>query len=315
MNKYLSEYKWSNIFAMLRNLKSEPRICKDSLNHELVVITGATSGIGTATAEVFASRGADLLLLNRNEEKSIALCEELKSKYNAICDYITVDFSKLSDVHLAAKKLSNLGRKIDVLIHNAGIYNTSRLLSADNLEEVFQTNYLSTFILNYSLKEKFRNQASGRIIFVNSEAYRFAVLGLDLENLSWEKRRYSGLISYGSAKLAQLLSMLKLDEYYRGSGVTINAMHPGNVKTNSGQNNGEIYKIFKKSILDRNALTPDVAAEALYYLGVSAEIAMSSGKFYNLTTEEEPAPPALDMAAAEKLWAKSLMLGGFYEKE
>lgn len=313
MNKYLPDYKWSNIFAMVHNLKGVPKICSDSYNHKLVVITGATSGIGYATAKKYASCGADLLLVNRNEQKSITICDELRNQYKVNTDYILVDFTRLSDIHTAAKKLLKIERKIDILIHNAGVYNTNRNLTVDGIEEVFQTNYLSTFILNYCLKEKFLNQAAGRIIFVNSEAYRFAVAGLDFDNLSWAKNRYSGILSYGNAKLAQLLSMLKFNKYFSGCGVTINAMHPGNVKTNSGQNNGIIYRVFKKLILDSNAQKADFAAEALYYLGVSEELASSSGKFFNLTTEEEPAPPALDMEAAEKLWAISLELGGIYE--
>ncbi len=314
MKRYLKEYQWSNIFAMLHNLKSEPQICGDSFHQHLVVITGATSGIGYATAKKYASHGADLLLVNRNEQKSKELCEALSSEYNVNCSFILADFTSLSDIHSSAAKLSNMDRNIDALIHNAGIYNTSRTFTEDQLEAVFQINYLSTFILNYSLREKFRNQSKGRILFVNSEAYRFAVWGLHLDDLAWKRHRYSGIKGYGSAKLAQLLSMLKFDVYFKGSGVTINAMHPGNVKTNSGQNNGAIYKFLKKLFLDQNTRPVDFAAEALYYLGVSDEVEKSSGKFYNLTTEEEPAPPALDREAAEKLWKISLELGGFHEK-
>ncbi len=315
MSHYLKEYKWSNVFTMVRNLQSKPRICTKTFNRHLVVITGATSGIGFATAKKYASHGADLLFINRNEQKSELLCETLKGEYNTNCSYFLADFMKLSDIHAVAEKLSRLDRNIDVLIHNAGIYNTRRILTEDQLEAVFQTNYLSTFILNYSLIEKFRNQASGRILFVNSEAYRFAAFGLDMDDLSWKRNRYSGIKSYGAAKLAQLLSMLKLNECFQETGVTINAMHPGNVQTNSGQNNGIVYRYFKRILLDRNSQPVDFAAEALYYLGVSDEVANSSGKFYNLTTEEEPAPPALDKAAAEKLWNISLELGGFHEKK
>jgi NAD(P)-dependent dehydrogenase (short-subunit alcohol dehydrogenase family) len=300
---------------MIRNLSSEPRICSEDFSRRLVVITGATSGIGYAAAAKYASHKADLLLINRSEQKSKMLCDTLQSKYNVNCHYILADFAKLSDVHSAAEQLLRLEKNIDVLIHNAGVYNTTRIETDDHLEQVFQTNYLSTFILNYALKEKMRNQAGGRILFVNSEAYRFAVLGLHLEDLSWQRHRYSGIKSYGAAKLAQLLSMLKLNEYFKDSGVTINAMHPGNVKTNSGQNNGKVYKYLKRQFLDRNTQPVEFAAEALYYLGVSDEVAGDSGKFYNLTTEEEPAPPALDMGAAEKLWKISLMLGGFNEQE
>ncbi len=310
MNQYVKEYKWSNVFAMLRNLRSKPRLCTDDFNHRLVVITGATAGIGFATARKYASRGADLLFVNRNEQKSHELCEALQKDYNANCSFILADFARLSDIHSAAKKLAGLDREIDVLIHNAGVYNTSRVLTGDNLEAVFQTNYLSTFIINYYLLNKLKSQPKGRIVFVNSEAYRFAAFGLHLDDLSWEKHRYSGLKSYGSAKLAQLLSMLKFKEHFNESGITINAMHPGNVKTNSGQNNGAVYKFFKKLFVDSTAQPVDESAEALYYLGVSSDVEQISGKFFNLTTEEEPAPPALDRTAAEKLWEISLELGG-----
>jgi retinol dehydrogenase-13 len=310
LKKYLKEYKWSNIFAMLRNQKLDPEKCTDDFNNRLVVITGATSGIGRATAQKYATHGADILCINRNEKISKELCETLKSLYGAQCTYMIADFTKLAEVHAVAKQLAVLDRNIDVLIHNAGVYVTQKTFTADNLEMVFQTNYLSSFILNYYTKEKFKNQKSGRIIFVNSEAHRFAVWGLHLDDLSWDKHRYSGLKSYGAAKTAQLLSMIKLNEYFAETGVTVNAMHPGNVKTKSGQNNGRLYKLFKKIVVDRTAKPLDISAESLYYLGVSREVDNTSGKFFNLTTEEEPAPPALDKDSAEKLWVLSHKLGG-----
>ena len=309
LQKYFKEYKWSNISAMMRNLKSEPEICTDDFSDGLVIITGATSGIGYAAAKKYASHGAEILSINRNEQKSIDFCEAIKHEYGTKCRYWIADLSRLSEVHSVAEKLAALETNIDVLIHNAGVYNTTKIITADNMEATFQTNYLSTFILNYYLKEKFIKQNSGRILFVNSEAHRFAAWGLHLDDLTWEKHAYSGLKSYGSAKMAQLLSMIKLNEYFTGTGVTVNAMHPGNVKTNSGQNNGPIYKFFKRISIDRSAKSADIAAEALYYLGVSRKLDTVSGKFFNLTTEEEPAPPALDKDAAEELWALSLELG------
>lgn len=310
MNKYFKEYEWSNIAAMLRNLKSSPEICTDDYKNRLVVITGATSGIGYATAQKYASHGAEILSINRNEQKSIEFCEDIKAQYGTKCTYWIADLSRLSEVHALGEKLAAMETNIDVLIHNAGVYNTKKTITADNLEAVFQTNYLSTFILNHYLKEKFIEQNSGRILFVNSEGHRFAAWGLHLDDLAWENHAYSGLKSYGAAKLAQLLSMIKFNDYFAGTGVTINAMHPGNVKTNSGQNNGPIYKFFKKIFVDKSAQSADIAAEALYYLGVSKELDNISGKFFNLTTEEEPAPPALDKDAAEKLWNLSCELGG-----
>lgn len=296
---------------MIRNLGLDPKICTDDFHYRLVVITGATSGIGYAAARKYAAHGADILCINRNEKNSIELCETLAREFQAQCSYLIADFSRLSDIHAAAKQLSSLNRNIDVFIHNAGVYFTNKTLTEDHIETVFQTNYLSTFILNYSLREKLKNQESGRILFVNSEAHRFAVSGLNFDDLFWNKRHYSGLKSYGAAKMAQLLSMIKFNEYFQGTGITVNAMHPGNVRTNSGQNNGEVYKFLKKVFIDSTARPVDVSAEALYYLGVSRELEGVSGRFFNLTTEEEPAPPALDRDAAEKLWMISLELGGF----
>lgn len=310
MNKYFKQYKWSNIFTMLRNQKSKPEICKDKFKNKLVVITGATSGIGLYAAKKYAENGADVLTINRNEDKSKKLCKMLKDEYGTNCSYLIADFSKLSDVHKVAKELSNLNRNIDVLIHNAGVYLTKKTFTKDEMETVFQTNYLSTFIINYYVKEKFIKQNSGRIIYVNSEAHRFAMWGLNLDDLLWEKHKYTGLKSYGSAKMAQLLSMIKFNEIYEGTGVTINAMHPGNVKTNSGKDNGKFYKIFKKIFIDRNAKSIEYSSDSLYFLGVSKKIKDISGKFFNLTTEEVPAPPALDKEEANKLWNSSLELGG-----
>ena len=258
---------------MVRNQNLDPKICTDDFTNRFVVITGATSGIGYVTAKKYASHGADILCINRNEEKSKALCEALHRQYNTKCTYWIADFTKLAEVHASAKQLSELERNIDILIHNAGVYVTKKTFTADNLEMVFQTNYLSSFILNYYIKDKFINQKSGRIIFVNSEAHRFAVWGLHLDDLAWDNHWYSGLKSYGAAKTAQLLSMIKLNEYFADTGVTVNAMHPGNVKTNSGQSNDKMYKFFKKIFVDRTARPIEISAEALYYLGVSSELA------------------------------------------
>ncbi len=154
MNPYLKEYKWSNIGAMLKNNKATPKIENRDFRGNLVVITGATSGIGYETARLYASHGSDLLLINRNKEKSEKLVQEIKKDFNVPCTYFIADFAHLDQVHAAAEMLSNLDRDIEVLIHNAGVYNTKRRFTSDDIEEVFQVNYLASFIINHSLKEK-----------------------------------------------------------------------------------------------------------------------------------------------------------------
>lgn len=307
--KYFKEYRLSNVLAMIKNNSKKPLTCLDDCKGKLVVITGATSGIGYAAAKKFASKGADLICINRNKERSEALKHEIESAYKVKCDYILADFSILDDTYKAAQSLLEIEKPIDIIIHNAGIYLTKRQITSNGIEKVFMVNYLSSFIMNYILKDKLKSQGKCRIILVNSEGHRFAAWGMRFDDLDWSKRRYSGLKSYGTAKLAELLAMMKFDEYFRGSGVTINAMHPGAVKTATGQDNGPIYKWFKKNVLDKTLNPVSVAAEAIYYLGVSEVMETVSGEFFNLTTLEEPAPPALDVENARVLWEISLKMG------
>jgi retinol dehydrogenase-13 len=293
--------------AMLRNNKAEPLECQDDFNGRLVVITGATSGIGYVTAREYASHGANLLVINRNEEKTLNLREEINRDFDVEFDYMLADFAHISEVKKVGEELANSGLNIDVFIHNAGVYLPKRTISNDGLEMVFQVDHLSSFILNYLLKDKLKAQQKCRIILVNSEGHRFAILGLKLDDLNWVKRRYSGLKSYGSAKTAQLLTMIKFNEYFQKSGVTINAMHPGNVKTNMGEESGGL---FQRIFIEPSYKSPRISAKALYYLGVSKDIEGVSNKFFNLTYEEEPAPPALDRDVAKKMWDLSIKLGG-----
>ncbi len=308
--QYFRAYKWSNIFAMIRNSRKSPEICTGDFNNKLVVITGATSGIGYHTARKYAAHGANILCINRNIQKSEALRKEIETEFSVRCNFIIADLSSLADIYRVASELAALNSPIDVLIHNAGVYLTKKELTADGLEKVLVVHYLSSFIINHRLTAKLSSQNKARIIMVSSEGHRFAAWGLRLDDMNWEKRRYSGLKSYGSAKLAQLLSMIVFSEHFKNTGVTINSMHPGAVKTETGQENGPVYRWFKRNFFDKSLKSPEISAEALYYLGVSEQVESVSGKFFNLTTEEEPAPPALDREVATELWAISLGLAG-----
>jgi len=308
--QYFREYQWSNIWAMIRNSRLPPKTCNEGFKNKFIVISGTTSGIGYYTIRKYAANGADLLCINRNMQKSEVVCREIEKDFGVKCAYFIADLSILKDIYRVAEKLSILNRTIDVLIHNAGIYLTKRELTPDGLEKTFVVNYLSSFIINYVLMDKLKSQQRARILMVGSEGHRFAVWGIKLDDLNWEKHRYSGLKSYGSAKTSQLLSMIVFDEHFKNSGVTINTVHPGAVKTESGLENGPIYRWFKRNFLDRMLKSPEISAEALYYLGVAKEMEGVSGKYFNLTTEEEPAPPARDKEVAYELWNKSIELAG-----
>ncbi len=293
---------------MLKNMKEEPERCADPFGGRLVAITGATSGIGLYAARKYASMGARLLLINRNKEKSERVCAEIAEAFKVQAEYFVADLSSLEEMQRAGRYLAELEEPIDALIHNAGIHLETRHETADGLEANFALHYLAPFVITKMLMPKFDRDRRGRIIFVGSEGYRFAVWGLDLDDLQWERNRYSGLKAYGAGKLAQLLSMHIFAGELESYNVTINAMHPGMVRTGTGKDNGKVYQWYKKNIIDARSATPELSAEALYYLGASTALSRTSDRFFHLTKEEELAPPARDMEAARALWARTIAL-------
>lgn len=311
MHRYYHDYKVRDILTMMKNNKVETKICSRKCKDKLVLITGATSGIGLSTAEKYAAMGANLILVNRNKEKSISLCKRLKEQYNISCEYKIADLSSIEETKILAGELLKLQDQIDVIILNAGIYMTKRHITDEGLEQVFAVNYLSGFVLIYILQQKLIDQESCRIIFVSSEGHRFAAWGLQYDDLDFAKRSYSGLGAYGAAKLAQLLSVIGFKELFKNTGVTTVAMHPGAVKTDSGKDNSQFYKWYKSKIIERNFRSSDISAEALYYLGIEEDLIQADGKFFNLTTIEKPAPPALDKEAAQKIWDISIDMASF----
>jgi retinol dehydrogenase 13 len=305
IRRYWPQYTWSNVAAMIKNMKKDAKRCAEPFQGKLVVITGATSGVGYHTARKYAAMGATITMINRNKEKSEKVQREIRGEFGADIDYIIADLSLLSDIQRVGQVLAKLDKPIDVLIHNAGLHLTRRTETSDGFELNFALHYLAPFIITSMLSAKFKKDRTGRIIFVGSEGYRFAAWGLRLDDLQWESRSYSGLKAYGAGKLAQLLSMHIFAESFAQDNVTINAMHPGMVRTETGKDNGWFYKWHKKNVIDRNSASPEISAEALYYLGAAPELAQISDRFFHLTTEEELAPPARDLEAALALWTRT----------
>ena len=299
---YWPQYRWSNVFAMIRNMKHHVKRHTGLFEEKLVVITGATAGIGYHTADKFASMGARIIMINRDPEKSQRVCSYIAEKYGTPIEYIIADLAVLTDIQRAGKHLISREEPIDVLIHNAGVHLKSRKETSEGLEVNFVIHYLAPLIITRMLIPKYQRDRTGRIIFVSSEAYRFAAWGMDLDDLQWKQRRYTGLKAYGAGKLAQILSMHMLSKELAPYNVTITAMHPGIVQTDSGKDNGRLYQWYKSHIINTMSDSPEISAEALYYLGASPETTHSSDVFFHLTNEEELAPPARDLEAAQALW-------------
>lgn len=274
----------------------------------ICVLTGATSGVGLHTARRLAEGGANLILVCRNLDKAALIQEELNHKYGTQVKILQADFSRFDDVRETATKILDSCERIDLVINNAGIHNTTRQLTENNLEAVFAVNHLASFLFTHLLLPGLIESAPARIIQVNSQGHRFG--GLDLDDLNWEKRRYNGYKSYGASKTAQLLTVWELAERLHGSGVTINAMHPGEVKTNIGMNNGPFYRAYQRYLLWPILKDPVISGEAIYYLAAAPEMEGVSGKFFNLTIDEKPAPHSLDRSIGKRIWDISETLTG-----
>jgi len=293
-------------FLTNRQLPQKP--FTESMSGKVCVITGATSGVGLEIARALASHGAQLVLVSRSPEKAARVATELQAQWPVTMDNILADFSDLEQVRLAARTILERYPRIDVLINCAGMHSTTRTFTSAGHETVFCVNHLASFLLTELLLDRMIASSPARIIQVNSEGHRFN--GLDLDDLAWHKRHYTGLRSYGASKTAQLLTVWEFADLLQDTGVTINAVHPGDVKTNIGHNNGWLYRLFTRYVTGLFLKDAAISGPAIGYLASAPELAAVSGRFFHLTNEEKPAPHALDREIGRKIWAISLQLTG-----
>ena len=296
----------------IENARKQQKTTSARMDGRVCIVTGATSGVGYQAAKHLAKGGAHVVMVCRNREKAESVKTELESQHAARCDVVLADFSRLADVRTAAQAILSEYPHIDVLINNAGVHFTHRVLTVDGIETVFAVNHLASFLFTRLLLSRLIESAPARIIQVNSQGHRFG--GLDLDDLNWEKRHYNGYLSYGASKTAQLLTVWELTDRLLGSGVTINAMHPGEVKTNIGMNNELLFQWYQRIFIWWMLKDPNISGNAIYYLAASPEMAGVSGKYFNQTIEEKPAKQALDREMGKLIWEISEKLTGLDSK-
>jgi NAD(P)-dependent dehydrogenase (short-subunit alcohol dehydrogenase family) len=287
----------------IQNARLPQKTTQIRMDGKLCVLTGATSGVGYQAARRLAQGGANLVLICRNPNKAAQVQAELQNVYGNQVDVLQADFSRLDEVRAAASMLLAVYPHIDVLINNAGIHNTRRILTEAGFETVFCVNHLASFLLTRLLLDRMIASAPSRILQVNSQGHRFG--GLDLTDLTWKNRRYRGLKGYGASKVAQLLTVWELAERLQGTDVTINAMHPGEVRTDIGMNNGPVYRFYKHYLIGWLLKDPVISGEAIYYLVAAPEMSGVTGRFFNLTIDEKPAANALDRELGKRVWVIS----------
>jgi NAD(P)-dependent dehydrogenase (short-subunit alcohol dehydrogenase family) len=275
------------------------------LSGRICLITGATRGIGRATAEALAKSGAHVLLHGRDSASVGAVCREMV-RYGQVTGVVG-DLSSLAAVRKLASEVAAQHPRLDVLVNNAGTSSPRLVKTTDGYERTFAVNHLAPFLLTNLLLDKLKAGKAARVVTVSSMAHRGGVL--DFDDLNWEKRKYSGLGAYGASKLANILFTLELAGRLAGSGVTANSLHPGVVATNIFGTMGVLGKAF--AVLFRPfMLSPANGAKTSIYLASSPEVANITGKFFDKCREVPPTPAAQDAAAAKRLWEISAKLTG-----
>jgi retinol dehydrogenase 12 len=276
-----------------------------AMNGKVCVVTGATSGIGKATAIALARQGAQVVLVGRDRGRSEATQEEVAAVASAVPQVQIADLSSMAQVRALAERLGPLDR-IDVLINNAGFVASQRRVTQDGFEEVFAVNHLAPFLLTNLLLGKLTASAPARVITVTSDAHTAA--RLDLDNLHLE-HGWDSWRSYSNSKLANILFTRELARRLEGTGVTANCAHPGVVRTGFGRDASPLLRI-GLTIARPFLLSPERGASTIVYLATSPDVADATGGYYVKSQRREPSKAAQDEATAQRLWELSEELTG-----
>ena len=282
---------------------------RDELRGKTCLVTGATSGIGRSSAIGLAARGAKLFLLCRNPQRADETRSEIASRTGRTdVEILLADLSAQTEIRRVAAEFLATGQPLHVLLNNAGVVLTQRRETVDGIETTFAVNHLAAFLLTNLLLERLIASSPARIVNVSSEAHRLGG-GLDFNDLG-AVGRYSGMAVYGRSKLANLYFTRELARRLAGTGVTVNAVHPGAVRTELGQNNDAPILKLLTGLVRPFFRSPEKGAETSIWLCSSPELAGVSGQYFSDRKERTPHRLANDEAAARRLWDASAKLVG-----
>jgi len=277
------------------------------MHGKVVVITGATSGIGEVAAQRLADMGARIVLVARDKTRGEAALARLRSADKSLAHSIHYgDLSRICEMKRLAAEIAAAEPRIDVLINNAGAIFGSRQLTEDNFELTFATNHMAYFVLTLGLRERLLASSPARIVNTASDAHKGRVL--DFDDLQSAKG-FSALNVYGRSKLCNILFTRELSRRWSGKGVTVNCLHPGFVATRIGNGSGGFLSHAAR-LAKTFAISPEKGAQTLVYLASSPHVASVSGEYFYRCRPATPTAEARDDAAAKRLWAESAKLAG-----
>ena len=277
------------------------------MRDKTVLITGANDGIGRATAERLAHKGAHLVLACRDEAKAQRAAARLvEATGNEHIDTLPLDLADLSSVRQATELFLAEHPRLDVLINNAGVYCDTLELTQDGYELQFGVNHLGHYLLTLNLLPAMQcSQQCGRVINVSSAMHMKG--GIDFGNLRGERgpKSYNGTRAYAQSKLANVLFTNELDRRH-GSELTTNSLHPGVVGTSLANKKAKLFTKAVWSLYKPFARTPNRGADTSVYLASSPEVREVSGRYFNPSQcLIKPSPTARNEQLARRLWEYS----------
>src|SRR5437899_1953609 len=273
-----------------------------SIENRVFLVTGANSGIGKATAMGLARLGGTVVMACRNAARGETARQEImRESGNARVFLEIVDLASEASIRSFAEEFKRKYPRLDILINNAGVYTPHREVTPDGLERTFEVNYLSGFLLTHLLLDLLKKSAPSRIVNVSSSAHSGGTIHFD--DLQGE-RRYGGFGAYGQSKLAQILFTQELARHLEGTRVTVNACHPGVIRTNLGMGGTSAVVRFVRMFFKG----PEKGAETPIYLSISPEVEGVTGHYFATKPVREPSRAAHDPTVPRRLFDVSAEL-------
>jgi NAD(P)-dependent dehydrogenase (short-subunit alcohol dehydrogenase family) len=264
---------------------------------KICLVTGATDGVGKITALTLTQAGATVIGVGRNPEKIKATLAEAGKTAGSL-EFLTADLSSQAEIRALADEFKRKYDRLHVLVNNAGALFTSYRESADGIEMTFALNHLSYFLLTNLLLDTIQASAPARIVNVSSNAHEGNTLNFDDLNYRHHYREWT---AYGASKLANILFTYELARRLQGTGVTVNAVHPGFVNTNFQRAAG---------LNMRGPLPPEEGADTQIWLAQSKEVEGVTGKYFVRRRDTRSSEISYDQAVAKQLWEVSAKMVG-----
>lgn len=275
-----------------------------------VLITGGNTGIGKQTAIALAKRGAQVVFTSRNLGKGEAARAEIREAANSTqVELMSLDLASFASIERFASEFLAHHPRLDVLILNAGLVLDHRSETEQGFETTFGVNHLGHFYLTSLLRERLEESAPARVVVVSSDFHHTAPEGLDFDDLM-HRRKFRGWKVYARSKLANILFVRALARRLEPSKVTVNALHPGMVRSGFG-GDGDLGSAVQRigwKLLTPLMISAEKGARTSVYLASSPEVEGQTGGYYVRCRPSKPSRAARDEQAAERLWTISEQL-------